>query len=155
MERLAGGIVHIPIFLNTLQPGLYYAQILVCSSSRTIPYDGPNEDLDIGASYVIPASGGCPFLACVCLCVCLCAGVWRCVLVLCVSVPVCVHVLLGKPVLIMSCCPPAGLIFSCGKDVDTTAWSGLGATVHEGDAEGLDLVVAGIEPFSEVCVCVC
>lgn len=57
MERLSGGVVHIPIFLNTLLPGLYYAQILVCSTSRTIPYDGPTEDLDIAASYVIPATG--------------------------------------------------------------------------------------------------
>ena len=60
MERLAGGVVHIPIFLNSLQNGLYYAQILVCSTGRIIPYDGPNEDLDLSASYVIPAAGTLP-----------------------------------------------------------------------------------------------
>ncbi len=57
MERLAGGVVHIPIFLSALQPGLYYTQILVCSTSRGIPYDGPTDDLDLAASYVFPATG--------------------------------------------------------------------------------------------------
>ena len=42
-------------------------------------------------------------------------------------------------------------MFNCAKEVDTSAWSGLGASMHSADAEGLDAVVAGIEPFSEVC----
>jgi hypothetical protein len=99
MERLANGVMHIPIFLNTLQPGLYYAQLLVCPTTKTIPYDGPNEDLDIAAPYIVPA---------------------------------------------------AGLVYNCSKDVDTSAWSGLGSSVHDLDAEGLDMAVTGIEPFSEV-----
>jgi hypothetical protein len=99
MERLANGVMHIPIFLNTLQPGLYYAQLLVCPTTKTIPYDGPNEDLDIAAPYIVPA---------------------------------------------------AGLVYNCSKDVDTSAWSGLGSSMHDLDAEGLDMAVTGIEPFSEV-----
>ena len=57
MERLADGVMHIPIFLNVLQGGLYYTKILVRPLTSPIPYAGPSEDLDITAPDVIAATG--------------------------------------------------------------------------------------------------
>jgi hypothetical protein len=57
MERLANGVMHIPIFLNSFHPGLYYTKILVRPTTALIPYGGPNEDLDITAADVVAATG--------------------------------------------------------------------------------------------------
>jgi hypothetical protein len=59
MERLANGVMQIPILLSILQPGLYYTKILVRPVTSAIPYGGPSEDLDITAPDVIPATGVC------------------------------------------------------------------------------------------------
>ena len=57
MERLPNGVMHIPIFLNVLQAGLYYTKVLVRPLSSAIPYSGPSEDLDITAPDVVAATG--------------------------------------------------------------------------------------------------
>ena len=54
---MSDGIMHIPIFLNTLQAGLYYTKVLVRPLTSPIPYTAPSEDLEITAPDIIAATG--------------------------------------------------------------------------------------------------